>query len=143
MGTLAWARQTGGRLSPPERQSMQRQLVERQAQALAERNERVRDAIRHLDLDVVPVPDSALARKAERHAAELSSEALLNHCHRTYLWGSLLAQADGTKVDDPELLYVASLLHDLGVTDAHFGKDRGAHCFAVEGGFAAEAFLLR
>lgn len=143
IGTLAWARKTGGRLSPSERQHMQRQFVERQAQALAEQNERVRDAIRHLDLDAIWVPDSALARKAEKHAAELSSESLLNHCHRTYLWGSLLAQADGTKVNDPELLYVASLLHDLGATDAHFGKDRRAHCFAVEGAFAAKAFLLK
>ncbi|MGZ9042680.1 MAG: HD domain-containing protein [Allosphingosinicella sp.] len=122
---------------------MQRQLVERQIQALAEQNDRVRDAIRRLDLDAIRVPDSALAKKAERHAAELSPEALLNHCHRTYLWGSLLAQADRTRVDDPELLYVASLLHDLGATDAHFGKDQRAHCFAVEGGFAAEAFLLK
>lgn len=143
VGTLAWARKTGGRLSPRERQHMQRQLVERQAQALAEQNERVRDAIRHLDLDAIPVPDSALARKAEWHATELSSESLLNHCYRTYLWGSLLAQADERAVDDPELLYVACLLHDLGATDAHFGKDQRAHCFAVEGGFAAEAFLLK
>ena len=45
------------------------------------------------------------------------------------------------KVDDPELLYVAALIHDLGATDPHFGKDSRAHCFAVEGGFAAEAFL--
>jgi cyanamide hydratase family protein with HD domain len=139
---LAWARKTGGRLSQRERQHLQRQLVERQVQALARQNERVREAIRHFDLDAVKIPDSALARKAEQHAAELSTEALLNHCHRTYLWGSLLAQADGRAVDDPELLYVACLLHDLGATEAHFGKDRRAHCFAVEGGFAAEAFLL-
>ena len=109
---------------------------------MARQNEQVRDAMRHLDLDAVPIPDSAMAKKAERYAAELSPESLLNHCYRTYLWGSLLAQCDTTKLDDPELLYVASLLHDLGVTDHHFGQDQRAHCFAVEGGFAAEAFLL-
>lgn len=142
VGTLAWARRTGGRLSSQERQFMQRQLVESQAQAMAQQNERVRDVIRHLDLDAIPIPDSALAKKAEQYAAELSPESLLNHCYRTYLWGSLLAQCDKTKLNDPELLYVASLLHDLGATDHHFGQDQRAHCFAVEGGFAAEAFLL-
>lgn len=142
VGTLAWARRTGGRLSAQERQDMQRQIVESRAQAVAQQNERVRDVMRHLDLDAIPIPDSALAKKAEQYAAELSPETLLNHCYRTYLWGSLLAQCDKTKLDDPELLYVASLLHDLGVTDCHFGQDQRAHCFAVEGGFAAEAFLL-
>jgi hypothetical protein len=121
---------------------MQRQIVESRAQAVAQQNERVRDVMRHLDLDAISIPDSALAKKAEQYAAELSPETLLNHCYRTYLWGSLLAQCDKTKLDDPELLYVASLLHDLGVTDCHFGQDQRAHCFAVEGGFAAEAFLL-
>lgn len=143
IGTLAWARQTGGRLSSQERQYMQRQLVESQAQAMAQQNERVRDVMRHLDLDAIPIPDSALAKKAEQYAAELSPQSLLNHCYRTYLWGSLLAQCDQTKLDDPELLYVASLLHDLGVTDRHFSQDQRAHCFAVDGGFAAEAFLLQ
>jgi cyanamide hydratase family protein with HD domain len=142
IGTLAWARRTGGRLSSQERQFMQRQLVESQAQAMAQQNGRVRDVVRHLDLDAIPIPDSALAKKAEQYAAELSPESLLNHCCRTYLWGSLLAQCDKTKLNDPELLYVASLLHDLGATDHHFGHDERAHCFAVEGGFAAEAFLL-
>jgi hypothetical protein len=35
-----------------------------------------------------------------------------NHCHRTYAWGALLAAHDGLSFDR-EVVYVASLLHDL------------------------------
>jgi hypothetical protein len=143
VGSLAWARRTGGRLSARERQDIQRQLVESRARAMSQQNEQVRDRMRHVDFDAIPIPDSSLAKKAEQHAAELSPQSLLNHCYRTYLWGSLLAQCDKIRLEDPELLYVASLLHDLGATDHHFGRDPRAHCFAVEGGFAAEAFLLK
>ena len=69
IGTLAWARRTGGRLSPEQRRCMQR---ESQARAMARQNEVAREAIRHLDLDSVPISDSTLARKAEAYAVELS-----------------------------------------------------------------------
>ncbi len=57
--------------------------------------------------------------------------------------GCLLAQLDGNKIEDIELFYVASLLHDLGATEHFFGQDKRVHCFAVEGAFAAEEFLLK
>lgn len=33
------------------------------------------------------------------------------------------------------------MLHDLGCVEEHYQRCSGAHCFAVEGAFAAEAFL--
>ncbi|MCG8691128.1 MAG: HD domain-containing protein [Minwuiales bacterium] len=141
IGTIAWARQSGGRLTAAERDRIQRAVVEQQARSMAAASDGMRDTIRKLDLDAIPRPDSAIARKAEDYAMALSPHYLLNHCHRTYLWGALLAQADGGPIEDAELLYVASLLHDLGVVDAHFGKNQRAHCFAVEGALAAETLL--
>lgn len=78
-------------------------------------------------------PDPAFARAAYEEAAELSSPALLGHCLRAWLYADLLAQTRRLR-HDPELLYAACVLHDLGLTDAH--RMRRAECFAVEGALA-------
>jgi hypothetical protein len=80
-------------------------------------------------------PDSQLACEAEEMCRELSSPSLLNHCLRVYVWASLLGARDRLRYDD-ELLFVASTLHDLGLTDAYAGRD-GVPCFAVQGALAA------
>jgi hypothetical protein len=81
-------------------------------------------------------PDSRLAREAEEHCREVSSPSLHNHCMRVYLWGTLLGRRDGLAYDE-ELLFVASALHDLGLTDANVDRVRRASCFAVEGALDA------
>jgi hypothetical protein len=85
-------------------------------------------------------PGSRLAREAEEHCRELASPALLNHCLRVYVWGALLGSRDRLRYD-PELLYVASLLHDLGLTDSHASRS-GPPCFAVQGAVAAREWSL-
>jgi len=79
-------------------------------------------------------PDSAFAKTAFAVASELSSDLLLAHCLRTWLWSDLLAQADQVR-HDAELLYAACILHDVGLTPDHWC--RRADCFAVEGAYAA------
>lgn len=66
-------------------------------------------------------PDSKLAKAAFELAAGLSSPLLLNHAVRTYHFGSVLAARDGLRLDR-ELLYVASVLHDLGLTPTYEAK---------------------
>ena len=70
-------------------------------------------------LEVTPAdcqaPDSQIARDAFELASRLSSRMLLNHAVRTYHYGAILAARDGLRIDR-ELLYVASVLHDLGLT---------------------------
>ena len=95
-------------------------------------------------LDGVELPDrppgSRLAREAEEHCRELSSPALVNHCLRVYVWGALLGSRDRLRYD-AELLYVTSLLHDLGLTDS-FASRAAAPCFAVQGALAARDWSL-
>jgi len=55
-------------------------------------------------------PDSALARLAEEAAAD-QGPALAGHGYRTWVIGDALALHDGSTLE-PELFYVASLLHD-------------------------------
>jgi hypothetical protein len=57
------------------------------------------------------------------------------HCHRTYVWATLLAWCDNLRAD-PELLYVASMLHDLALTDQH--RDANPMiCFGARAGVLA------
>lgn len=142
--SLAWGRSRGGALSRSERFVFARDTV------MATLGFELRRGLSRLGigdrrqielaLSEIPLPDTPTARAVVDLCAEASSPALLAHCHRTYLWAALLGHRDGVR-HDAELLYVASLLHDLGLTAAH-GPGPGVACFAVAGAEAAERFLL-
>jgi HD domain len=89
-----------------------------------------------LDLDRLTVPDSRAYREAERVCLHYSSVALANHCFRSYAWGALLGTVDGIGWD-PELLYAAAMLHDLGLTERY---DIGGS-FESDGAAAAREIL--
>jgi hypothetical protein len=65
----------------------------------------------------------------------VSPQRLVNHCHRTYAWAMLLSHRDRLR-PDPEMLYVASMLHDLALTDAYRDANPMV-CFGARGGVAA------
>jgi hypothetical protein len=65
----------------------------------------------------VPVPATPTARAAYDVVSRFSAPALVNHCVRSYLFAASRAALDGLSVDY-DVLYVASLLHDLGLEDA-------------------------
>ncbi len=74
--------------------------------------------LQDLTPDTHRAPDSQLAKDAFELAARLSPPMLLNHTLRTYHFGAIIAARDGLRFDR-ELVYVASLLHDLGLTAEH------------------------
>jgi len=98
--------------------------------------------IARLDWHRLRIPDSAIAREAEDVLRESSPVHLANHCHRTYLWGAVLAQHDALRYDE-ELLYVSCLLHDLGLTEKFNKVEAGSHCFALDGAIAAESITRK
>lgn len=81
-------------------------------------------------------PDSDLTRKAVALADQAHSKALLNHVHRTWWFAAFIGKKRQMKYD-PELVYLASLLHDLGLSDRHTANLR----FEVDGANAARKFL--
>jgi hypothetical protein len=93
-------------------------------------------AISHHDLEQLGVPDSPAARAAEEMSRDASTPSLFNHGFRSYAWGALLGVAEGMTFD-AELFYVASLLHDVGLTPAY---DHGG-CFESDGADAARDLL--
>jgi hypothetical protein len=86
----------------------------------------------------MPVPDSAIARRAEDLIADVAPAFLVNHSVRAYAWAVELAWHDSLEFD-AEILYVSALLHDIGLVAAY---DMGA-CFEIDGAVAAERFALQ
>jgi hypothetical protein len=85
----------------------------------------------------VTVPDTRLAREATELVRDTESSLLFNHSTRVYCFGSLAGKKLGLKFD-PELLYIAAMFHDMGLTPQYSSKsDR----FEVDGANAARAFL--
>lgn len=85
----------------------------------------------------IKVPDSSIARQAEELVRSVSDDVLFNHVMRCYWFGELFAQQEGKKVDS-ELMFLSTVLHDLGLTT----HAPGPHRFEIEGAGAARTFLL-
>ncbi|MDA4109137.1 HD domain-containing protein [Mycolicibacterium holsaticum] len=81
-------------------------------------------------------PQTPAATAAHSVAAHFYTPAVLNHCIRSYLWGTTYAEAHDIAFDD-ELYYVSALLHDIGLTDP-FDSHRVA--FEEAGGELAWVF---
>jgi hypothetical protein len=81
----------------------------------------------------MPVPDSALARRARELITDVAPPFLVNHSVRAYAWAVELARHDRLECD-PEILYVSAMLHDIGLVPAY---DLGG-CYEVDGAIAAE-----
>ncbi len=116
VGSLSWARETRGILRPRDRVAF---LCQGGLYVLATLPWEVRRALGMKRRDLASVdqaelapPDSAVCRDAEQLVAEGTSAMVANHSHRTYAWGAALAAHDKLRYDR-EVVYVASLLHDI------------------------------
>lgn len=84
----------------------------------------------------ITIPDTKLAREATALVKEVSSTPLFNHCVRSYFFASALGKRMN-RTFDAELLYLAAVMHDLGVVEKYIGPAR----FEIDGADAATAFL--
>jgi hypothetical protein len=84
----------------------------------------------------VKVIDTPLVRDAIDLARSSSEPYIFNHVMRSWLFAVSIAEATKPSLN-PELLAVAAILHDLGLTDRYFGTER----FEVDGANAARTFL--
>ncbi|MFD3701991.1 HD domain-containing protein [Nocardia sp. NPDC058658] len=83
-------------------------------------------------------PDSRLCRSALDEATQTLTPALLAHSLRCWEFGMALAQLDDLR-PDPEALYIACVLHDVGVGEP---ADPAVGCFALLGARHARTFVL-
>lgn len=85
----------------------------------------------------VTLPDTPLIAQTIEHVRAVSEPYLFNHVMRSWLFAVTLAEQKGQPYD-AEVLAVATLLHDLGLTKVADGPLR----FEVEGANAAREFVL-
>jgi hypothetical protein len=125
VGGLAWAQRTKGRLTAAERRrllgSIAAGLGAYAAGRIRAATGRVPPGARDLSAAALTPPDSRLARTAEDACRE-QPPSVIGHGYRTWMFGAGLAAVDGLMLD-PELFYVAALLHDYGLSQPVEGED--------------------
>jgi hypothetical protein len=78
-----------------------------------------------------------MAREAAELVRDTATPLLFNHSSRVYCFGALAGERQGISFDS-ELLYIASMFHDMGLTARYNSpNDR----FEVDGANAARDFL--
>ncbi len=87
----------------------------------------------------IKVPDSRLARAAAKAVRDAEGDLLFQHSMRVYYWAALAGKRKGLTFD-PELLYVAAMFHDYGLT-ADYTESHLR--YEVDGADAARDFLRR
>src|SRR3954447_7860836 len=83
------------------------------------------------------VPDSLLAKEATDVLREHSTDLLINHSIRVYLFAAEQGRQRQLRFD-PELLYVAAAFHDFGLLKKFSSENER---FEVDGANAARQFL--
>ena len=92
-------------------------------------------------MQTVPaLPTTPLAVRAVEYVRACETEPVANHSVRSYLFAVLLAEHEGLRPQadfDPDLLFFACVLHDLGTSPVAGGTQR----FEVDGADLAAGFL--
>jgi hypothetical protein len=143
IGSLSWARETRGRLSPGDRfqlvlQGLRATIVHRPRLWFYKHGLLAGGSLALLD--EVPRPTSPAAERALREMERASQGFLAGHCHRTYILGWLLGRVRGLTCD-AEMLYVASMFHDLPLTPRYAFRTEKSDCFALDGATLAGTLL--
>lgn len=125
LGGLAWTQRTKGRLTSAERRRLLGPITAGLSAYIAGRvraaTGRVPPGAANLSAATLTPPDSRLARTAQEACRE-QPPSVIGHSYRTWMFGAGLAALDGCALD-PELFYVACLLHDYGISDVVAGED--------------------
>jgi hypothetical protein len=84
----------------------------------------------------ISAPDSRFTLQAASLVERVHSSEMLNHVHRTWWFAEILGRKRTLKYDR-EVVYLAALFHDLGLTDEFAADQR----FEVDGADAASRLL--
>ena len=86
--------------------------------------------------DLMDPPVTALTAEVRR-LLDQSAPVVAAHCERSYQFAAAFAATDGVELDD-EVLYLGTVLHDIGLSPAADGDER----FEVRGANFVRALLL-
>lgn len=145
IGSIEWARQTDGLLlTRRERTAMFQQAAQYAAHSLSSKIPaklgRPRRPRARLDLAKLRLPDTAAAKDAEAMISERLAPVWVQHSYRTYVWAYVIGRHDDLDFDE-EVLYVASLLHDVSLADSNTAVRQ--RCFSLSAAECAAALTDR
>ena len=89
------------------------------------------------EISGIAVPDSTLCRAINAFVRDTETDLLFNHSSRVFYFGALAGQQRGLRFN-PELLYAATMFHDVGLMPSHSSPTLR---FEVDGANAARDFL--
>lgn len=90
-----------------------------------------------LTTEALMFPDSIFVRQALELVRQFSPPFLLNHCARTFMFGVAIGKRNNLRFDH-EILCLAALMHDLGLTE----RFRGQESFEMVGARVAHQHLV-
>jgi HD domain len=133
IGTLPWARQTGGRIGVCDRAELIRLaaltgFADLPRYLLYRGRKRSWSPAGSYD----NVPGTVATTAALTRLSAVAPAYLINHSIRTYWFSRLIGDATGLTFDD-ELLYVASLAHDVGLCPDCRPLSPRERCFSICG----------
>ena len=85
----------------------------------------------------IQIPDSTMAKDATALLRDVATQLVYDHSRRVFLFASLRGQRDGLEYD-PELLYIGTMFHDLGLTERYRRTDQR---FEIDAADEARRFL--
>src|SRR4051794_15442537 len=86
---------------------------------------------------LVEAPDTDVARRARQLLHDCCTPAVIGHSERSFQFAALLARAESADVD-LEVLYVGTVLHDIGLSPRFDGSAR----FEMRGANAVRTMLF-
>jgi hypothetical protein len=143
VGTWNWAKSTCGRLRPRDRAQLMGQFALSAPLLPGEVLARLGRAAHPPSLDKpVDPPESDIVKDARRICQEATGEHpwLYPHSLRTFRLAMLFAQAHRLLPPklDPEVLWVAAMLHDIALANTATRADSPLRCFAARSAYQAE-----
>jgi hypothetical protein len=120
LGSRHWSERSHGLLSGKEKRQLMRMLIQTQLHETLQRwLHYLKPAAkrRWVDINQLKVPDTAWVEDVDDYVNGLQSQVMTLHCLRTWAFGWVVGQAFKLEFDE-EVLYSASMMHDLGLTEA-------------------------
>ncbi|MCU4344487.1 HD domain-containing protein [Acinetobacter pittii] len=138
IGSYHWMQATNGQLSFKEKIKLMQKIMLPSVMASIKINYFRFKPFSNFDIDQIVIPDTQMVKVALDELEAKADISIYNHSWRTYFWGAALGNIQKQQFDDESLL-IASLFHDIGLTEQHI-HSKGCNCFTYE---SAKQFELK
>lgn len=130
IGSYQWMQATNGQLNFKEKIKLIQKIMMPSILNSIKINYHRFQTSNDFDIGKIVIPDTQMIKIALEELESKASLSIYNHSWRTYFWGAALGNLQKRHFDHESLL-IASLFHDIGLTEQHI-HDKGCQCFTYE-----------